>query len=634
MLDSILRSASLPASSTPNRFEPSGLRQSPFAGSEQPRRESAQNSNSNSDWRRALELTAPIARRETVTLPIVIDNLADRFEDAPALIADGECLSFRALATRVHKYTRWAHCEGLLPGDVAGLLMLNSPEYFAIWLGLTGAGVIVALLNTHLLGEPLKHSINLVAPKHLIVGAEFVDAVTHVLPNLGAGIRCSVHGSSGHDLPRIDYDVDRESGHGPSMENDGAPSVWDRALYIYTSGTTGLPKAAIVSHFRLMQWTHWFAGMMDIRPTDRMYNCLPMYHSVGGIVATGAPLIGGAAVVIRDRFSASQFWDDVVEWDCTLFQYVGELCRYLLLSPPHAREARHSLRLCCGNGLRAEVWGEFQRRFQIPKLLEFYASTEGSFSLYNTEGKPGAIGRLPPFLAHRAFVALVKINPETGNPLRTQDGFCQRCSVNEVGEALGRVSVERTPTAGRFEGFTQQDASEQKVLHDVFAIGDAWFRTGDLMRQDQAGYFYFVDRVGDTFRWKGENVSTTEVEQVIAGSPGIVEAVVYGVEVPGMEGRAGMAAIVASANFNFSEFRNHLARHLHEYASPVFLRMRSAIPHTGTFKPQKRELAAEGCDPAIISDALYINNRGIDSFVEIDEELYQRLCAGMMTIKL
>ena len=216
------------------------------------------------------------------------------------------------------------------------------------------------------------------------------------------------------------------------------PTIADRALYIYTSGTTGLPKAVNVSHFRLMQWSHWFAGMMDTRPDDRIYNCLPMYHSVGGVVAIGAALVNGGSVVLRERFSASGFWDDVVESKCTIFQYIGELCRYLVNTPARTPEAQHQLRLACGNGMRAEVWEEFQRRFQIPQILEFYAATEGNFSLYNCEGRVGAIGKIPSFLKHRLSMALVKFDFETGEPIRNEEGFCIRCSANEAGEAIGQ----------------------------------------------------------------------------------------------------------------------------------------------------------------------------------------------------
>jgi fatty-acyl-CoA synthase len=409
-----------------------------------------------------------------------------------------------------------------------------------------------------------------------------------------------------------------------------APAVADRALCIYTSGTTGLPKAANVSHFRLMQWSHWFAGLMDVQPRDRMYDCLPLYHSVGGVVATGATLVGGGAVVLRERFSASGFWKDVVDERCTLFQYIGELCRYLLASPPQAEESRHALRLACGNGLREDVWREFRQRFRIPQILEYYAATEGNFSLYNCEGRPGAIGRIPPFLAHRVPVALVKYDVETAAPARDASGRCVRCAPQEAGEALGQVVSENRAT--RFEGYSEDAASARKILRDVFAAGDAWYRTGDLMRQDEQGFFYFVDRVGDTFRWKGENVSTTEVAGVIAACPGVADATVYGVSVPGSEGRAGMAAVVAAADFDPGELRRALVTRLPDYARPLFLRIVSALELTGTFKLRKQELALEGYDPARVRDALYIEDATRAAYVPLDAELHSRLQAGKLRL--
>ena len=280
--------------------------------------------------------------------------------------------------------------------------------------------------------------------------------------------------------------------------------------------------------------------MMDAGPQDRLYNCLPMYHSVGGVVAVGGVLLNGGSVFVRERFSASAFWDEVVRHDCTLFQYIGELCRFLLNSGPHPLERAHRLRLACGNGLRQDVWTAFQDRFAIPRVLEFYAATEGSFSLYNVEGRPGAIGRVPPVLAPRFPAALARLDPTTGALLRDGHGHCRRCAPDEVGEALGRIATA-PEGPNRFEGYTSKVEGERKVLRDVFEPGDAWFRTGDLMRRDAAGFFYFVDRVGDTFRWKGENVSTSEVADVLAACPGVTAAAVYGVEVPGCEGRAGSA---------------------------------------------------------------------------------------------
>ena len=579
-------------------------------------------------WVRALEMTAPIARNTSVTFPVLIETLADRFGAAPALLSDRECLTYRALAERANQYARWALGQGLAAGDVVCLLMPNCPEYMAIWLGITRVRGIVSLLNTNLTGDSLAHSINLVAPKHVIVGADLVDAFAAVSPRLAPGVKSWTHGQGNHGFPRIDHEIQRVAGDRLQSSECALPSIMDPALYIYTSGTTGLPKAAKVSHFRLMQWSHWFAGMMDTRSSDRMYNCLPMYHSIGGVVATGATLVNGGSVVLRQRFSASHFWDDVVEWNCTLFQYIGELCRYLVNSPPHPREAEHRLRLCCGNGLRPDVWDEFKRRFRIPQILEFYAATESNFSLYNCEGKPGAIGRIPSFLAHRISVALVKFDVETGEPIRNEEGFCIRCSANEVGEAIGKILDDGSSPGSRFEGYTDKEASARKVLRNVFVNGDAWFRTGDLMRRDERGYFYFVDRVGDTFRWKGENVSTTEVADTISAYPGVIEAVVYGVTIPGTEGRAGMAAIVVSQDFDLIAFQQHLAERLPEYARPLFLRIRGEIEMTATFKPKKQDLSREGYDPTVTADVIYFNDRVRQSFVKLDAVLYERLQTG------
>jgi len=362
-----------------------------------------------------------------------------------------------------------------------------------------------------------------------------------------------------------------------------------------------------------------------------MYNCLPMYHSVGGVVATGAALVNGGCVLIRQRFSASGFWDDIVEWNCTLFQYIGELCRYLISSPPNPRETEHRIRVCCGNGLRPDVWDKFKHRFRIPQILEFYAATEGNFSLYNCEGKPGAIGRIPSFLVHRFPVVLIKCDIETGEPVRSSAGFCIPCSADETGEAIGKI-LDGSGRGSRFEGYTDKDASDRKILRNVFVNEDAWFRTGDLMRKDARGYFYFVDRVGDTFRWKGENVSTTEVAETVSACPGVIEAVVYGVTIPGTEGRAGMAAVITSRDFDMVAFRQDLAVRLPEYARPLFLRIREEIEITPTFKLKKQDLARDGYDPAVTADAIYFNDRVSQSFVKVDTMLYERLQTGDMRL--
>lgn len=587
-------------------------------------------------WLRALEATAPIERQQAPILPVEIDALAERFQSAPALISPGEQLTYRALADATHRYARWARSQGLTSGDVVCLLMANCPEYMAIWLGLTRAGVTVSLLNTNLSGESLAHAIRIVAARGVIVGSTLGAAIQAARSHLPSTVRYWVHGSdvgthaSGvAALPRIDLEVARLSPDRLPDSQWPSPALGDRALYIYTSGTTGLPKAATVSHFRILQWAHWFAGMMDTGPNDRMYDCLPMYHSIGGVVATGAVLVRGGAVILRERFSASEFWPDVVKERCTLFQYIGELCRYLVGTERQPEETQHALRLCCGNGLRADVWEQFQSRFRIPQILEYYAATEGSFSLYNCEGRPGAIGKIPPFLSHRIPVALVRFDMQAEVPARTESGFCVRCGPNEMGEAIGQVSDAAGRHGGRFEGYADADASRKKILRDVFEAGDVWYRTGDLMRRDEQGFFYFVDRVGDTFRWKGENVSTTEVGAVIAACQGVLESAVYGVAVPGTEGRAGMAALVVNGQFDLAALRSHVADRLPAYARPVFLRIVPAIEMTGTFRLRKADLAAQGFDPAQAGE-VYVDDKSLEAYVRLDPSAYERIRGGNM----
>jgi fatty-acyl-CoA synthase len=581
-------------------------------------------------WVRALERTAAIERDHSLTLPVVIERLAARQPDAPALLGSDSALSYAALAAACNRYGRWAVARGLAAGDVVCLLMGNCPDYMAIWLGLSRIGVTVALVNTSLRGELLAHSINAVAPRFVITDAALSGAVREVRARLTTSAEHWTNGPAEPGLPRLDLEIASLPADPLTDVHYRPAALGDRALCIYTSGTTGLPKAANVSHARLMQWSHWFAGLIDVQPGDRMYNCLPMYHSVGGVVATGATLVGGGAVVLRERFSAHAFWNDIVEQRCTLFQYIGELCRYLVNGAPQPQETRHALRLACGNGLRADIWSEFQQRFRIPQVLEYYAATEGNFSLFNCEGRPGAVGRIPPFLAHRVPVTVVRFDVDAGGPARDPDGRCVRCAANEVGEAIGQIVAASTAT--RFEGYTDPEASRAKVLRDVFAPGDAWYRTGDLMRRDEQGFFYFVDRVGDTFRWKGENVSTTEVAEVIAACPGVTEVAVYGVALPKTDGRAGMAALVVSADFNLQELRRRLVARLPGYARPVLVRIVPALELTGTFKLKKQELARQGYDPASVSDQLYLDDGSRQEYVRLDAPLYQRLQAGSLRL--
>jgi fatty-acyl-CoA synthase len=576
------------------------------------------------DWARALQLTADIEQDSQRLLADVLQDLADQNGDAPALIFGDVVWSYAMLMDAANRYSRWALGHGVAKGEVVCLLMRNRPDYLAIWLGISRVGGVVALINDQLRGDALAHVIRIVDARRIIVAAGFEPAVEAIASSLDRPLE--VWSADGAGTPSAQaLDLTGYSGMRLSAYEGRTVTLSDRALCIYTSGTTGFPKAANVSHRRVLTWSFWFAGMANIRPEDRMYNCLPMHHSVGGVVAIGSMLVSGGSVVLREKFSTREFWNDVVRHRCTMFQYIGELCRYLVNAPPSDLDRAHHLRLCCGNGLRGDVWAAFQTRFAVPQILEFYAASEGSFSLFNMEGKPGAVGRVPGFLSHRFPADLIRIDLETGAPLRDADGFCIRSCADEPGEAIGRLNADADGITGRFEGYSSAAESERKILRNVFMAGDAWMRTGDLMRKDAKNFFYFVDRMGDTFRWKGENVSTAQVTEALCGCPGVVDAAVYGVTVPGADGRAGMAALVVDDSFDIDGFRAAAVARLASFARPVFLRIRTQLAMTATFKQQKNGLQKEGYDPARVRDPLYVEDSAQSRYRPFTQDDYDRL---------
>jgi fatty-acyl-CoA synthase len=571
-------------------------------------------------WLKAIELTSRIEPNPERLFADIVDDWAARQGDRPALISDGESLSYRALSERINRYARWALAVGIKRGDTVALIMPTRPDYVAAWLGISRVGGVVALINTKLIGQSLAHCINVAKADHVILTGGLTEPFETARPHLARAPKVWTDTRLATALAQFD-------GGSLSTDERRGVGIGDRALLIYTSGTTGLPKAASISHRRILNWGGWFAGLTGAAPDDRLYNCLPVYHSVGGVVAPCSMLFAGGSVALAEKFSATNFWSDLVRFDCTLFQYIGELCRYLLKAPVSEFESQHRLRLACGNGLRGDIWEAFQSRFAIPRILEFYAATEGNFSLYNVEGKVGAIGRIPPLLAHRFPAAIVKVDAENGAPLRDENGLCIACGRNETGEAIGRIGTA-DEGGGRFEGYTDKAETEKKVLRDVVAKGDAWFRTGDLMRLDEQGFFHFVDRVGDTFRWKGENVATSEVNEAIRECDGVLDATTYGVEVPGHDGRAGMTAIVVADGFDFKALADRLARRLPTYAHPLFLRISASLDSTETFKQKKQVLIREGFDPAAVGEPLHYREPKSGDYHPLDADAHGRILSG------
>ena len=561
-------------------------------------------------WLRALELTARATRDPARTLPCAIAEWAELYGARPALIGDEESYSFGQLAARINQYARWGLAQGVDKGATVALMMRNRPEYAAIWLGLIRIGAVVALVSPDARGEALAHALRVAGARWAIGSPEGAAAMQT------AGFSGPIW-SFGPGERRLDETIALYSGAPLAQGDAPRATLDDKALRIFTSGTTGLPKAAEVSHRRIVTWTHWFSGLAGLTGEDRHYNCLPMHHSVGGVVAIGAPLVGGGAAAIAPKFSAGRFFEDVTRWDCTSFQYIGELCRYLAAAPTNIRERRLKLRLALGNGLSASAWAAFAERFPQVRVLEFYASTEGNVWLYNVEGRPGALGKLPPYLAAKSPIALARFDEDAQAPARGPDGFCV---ATEEGEALGRISGD---AASRFEGYSDGAETQKKVLCDVFAPGDAWMRTGDLLRRDAEGFYYFLDRIGDTFRWKGENVATAEVAAALRGCPGVTDALVYGVRVPGAEGRAGMAAL--TGDVDLAELARRLEA-LPRWARPVFLRLTEEIARTETFKPKRALYAAQGFDPAQSGDRLLVLSG--DAYVPLTPDIFAEIATG------
>ncbi len=583
--------------------------------------------------RRVLAATRSVTAAPTKTLSDYLERWARDFGDRPALTSERESLTYRELDSRANRYARWARGQGLVKGDVVALMMPNRPEYLAVWLGLARAGIATALVNTNLSGASLVHSLDVVGAKRAIVEAALAPAFVAALAD-SPGPALHVHGASSVEAPRVDLEIAALSESALAPQDRPALTIDDAALYIYTSGTTGLPKAARITHSRALRLMLGISAAMSARSDDRMYLCLPMYHTNGGLLGPGSVLAVGGSCFIRERFSASEFWRDAAVHRSTLFVYIGELCRYLLNTPPGPSDRAHRIRLCVGNGLRPDIFASFQQRFDVAKVLEFYGATEGNAVLLNFDSRPGAVGRLPSWAASRFPAKLAAYDVSSEAHRRDARGFCIECGPDEVGELLGEIRDDPSLPAARFDGYADAKATQSKILRGVFKPGDAWFRTGDLLKRDALGYYYFVDRIGDTFRWKGENVSTTEVAEAISQFPGVEEATVYGVAVPNHDGRAGMAALVVTSlvEFDLAGLREHIAQSLPAYARPCFLRFRAHLDVTGTFKPKKMDLVAEGFDFRRIDEPLYFDDRIARAYRRADADLLAGLADG--TIKL
>lgn len=533
--------------------------------------------------------------QDRVSIGRVFQDLARRQPHHPFVRFEGEAITYGEANARVNRYADVLTRLGVRRGDVVGILMKNRPETLLVTLAAVKLGAVAGMLNHHQRGDVLTHSLALLDSRVLVVGEECREAID----SLGAAPRAKTV-LTGAELEWAAEEVD-DANPAACEEVRGS----DRAFYIFTSGTTGLPKASLMSHYRWLKSMSGIGAMgVRLRRSDTLYCALPLYHNNALTVSLSSVLSSGATFAIGRSFSASRFWDDAKVNGATAFVYIGEVCRYLLNQPPSATDRLNDIRLIVGNGLRPEIWTEFTERFGIDRVAEFYGASECNIAFVNALGVERTAGLCPlPY-------AVVEFDPDTGRARRDARGRLRRVAVGEVGLLLSKVT-DRSP----FDGYTDPDASESKLVRDGFKDGDCWFDTGDLVRSQGFLHVAFVDRLGDTFRWKGENVATTEVEGALSAHPAVEQSVVYGVAVPGADGKAGMAAVTLRADHDFDgrDLATALYARLPVYAIPLFVRIVDSLETTSTFKSRKVELREEGFEPTV--DRLYVLAGRRDGYV-------------------
>ena len=543
------------------------------------------------------------------------ETLAAKQPDAPFVRFLGTEVTYGEANKRANRFAAILKNNGVTRGDTVGVCMTNRTEVMLAILGAVKAGASVGLLNHHQQGDVLDHSQKILESKVVLVGSECEETVNSVpredwigkliavsspidLPYRGliAGDRPE----SMSDLPWLEDELAAlEDSVGDENFPDAAETVGtETAYYIFTSGTTGLPKASTMSHYR---WNRALAGFglsgVRLKKDDVLLCPLPMYHNNALTVGLGCVLAAGACMAIEEHFSASKFWDQARASGATAAIYIGEICRYLLNQEPGPGDRDHSIRVMTGNGLRPEIWDQFTERFGIDRICEFYAASECNIAFVNAFNVPRSTGYCP------MDYALVEYDPETGEPRRGADGRLSKVGKGGVGLLLSGISSSQP-----FDGYTDPVATEKKIVRDAFEDGDAWFISGDLMMDQGLKHASFVDRLGDTFRWKGENVATTEVEAAVGTQPGVDQAVVYGVPVTGADGKAGMAAIRLhdGAEFDGQAMADALRKSLPAYAVPAFIRLSAELEHTSTFKSRKTELREQAFDTSAFDEPVYV----------------------------
>ena len=543
------------------------------------------------------------------------DNNVKKRPNDIAFIFEGDEITWKEADEQTNKYAGFLKSQNIHKGDCFAILMDNSPDFLMLLLASFRVGSLAALINTTVSGEGLKHVIGISDVKLITAGASHLEKLSSALGDSDLK-NIPIFGMEDNEkIPDQVEDIKKLSRQFSTFI-PYQPIMKDVAAYIFTSGTTGLPKAALVDHAKLVKGS--FAGhflCFNFNKNDRLYMTLPLYHSTGLILGWAASLRSGCPNVIKSKFSASDFWNDVKKYNVNKFIYVGELCRYLMNLPPSDGDRDNPITQISGNGLRPDIWESFQKRFNINKIVEIYGATEAVGMTINSFGRSGMIGR------KRSDSTIIHCNKDDGSPILNDEGFCTKVSEGETGLYIQKIS-----SSAKFQGYLDAQASNKKILQNVFKTGDQYFNTGDLITLHDNNWLSFADRVGDTYRWKSENVSTMEVAAILNNASGVMDCNVYGVQVDSAEGKAGMAAMNVSDEFSFISFIEHVNKNLNTFQKPYFLRLTKEMQTTGTFKHQKEDLKKQGFNPSLIKDKLYFLQK--DNYIEIDQALYNRIHSG------
>ncbi len=548
-----------------------------------------------------------------------------------ALLCEGEEVDWEELNRRANRVASVFRSQGLSHGDCISIFMQNRIEFVVHLLAASKLGIIASLVNTNLTRKQLVHCITLARSRKCIVGEELIAPLNEIREELDLrdGEDYLFVRDKGDQPPpnwAVSIDSTDTSLDGSNPPESGSVKLGDTAFYIFTSGTTGLPKAAVVSHKRLLPTAAMSANMLlRIHRKDRMYNCLPLYHGTGLMVGLAAAFTAGASTVIRRRLSVSAFWNDIRKYECTSFVYIGEFIRYLMSQPASSSDRENPVRTIVGNGLRPDIWREFRERFAIDRIGEFYGASEGNGGFANVFNKECTVG------LGIAPVKLVQYDVANDEIVRDEDNHCVEVADGETGLLLIEVTGK-----SEFEGYTNEEATSKKLIRNALKEGDLYFNSGDLMRVVDVGFsfgqkhYQFVDRVGDTYRWKSENVSTNEVAEIINRHPDIVFTNVYGVEIPGADGKAGMAAIVfregvSIDTIDLESLSSHIIENLATFARPLFIRILDDLPTTTTHKLQKNELREQAYHLDRVDNDLLVLKPHEEIYCRLDSDYYDQI---------